>query len=209
VAVVIPLKLVYTPVDDTVTAIRNYQVPRGSHRSWLCSHSSLRSFRPSYRASLVIVCFSNLRTLSQDRNSNCTCPSPAHPHALRYGRPRQSSVYLASRTYGHCRTTRTEGVVESPLHICKQCDISILSSLTLIGQIDGEVPFDEWKTLVVDSGDLVGDILYEEDDKIDPNCFADLETQVENMLKNFIMNRIGHPHPHLHFRLHKRVTSGC
>ena len=26
-AVVIPLKLVYTPVDDTVTAIRNYQVP--------------------------------------------------------------------------------------------------------------------------------------------------------------------------------------
>jgi len=27
VAVVIPLKLVYTPVDDTVTAIRNYQVP--------------------------------------------------------------------------------------------------------------------------------------------------------------------------------------
>ena len=24
---VIPLKLVYTPVDDTVTAIRNYQVP--------------------------------------------------------------------------------------------------------------------------------------------------------------------------------------
>ena len=28
VAVVIPLKLVYTPVDATVTAIRNYQVPR-------------------------------------------------------------------------------------------------------------------------------------------------------------------------------------
>ena len=28
-AVVIPLKLVYTPVDDTVTAIRNYQVPSG------------------------------------------------------------------------------------------------------------------------------------------------------------------------------------
>jgi hypothetical protein len=27
VAVVIPLKLVYTPVDATVTAIRNYQVP--------------------------------------------------------------------------------------------------------------------------------------------------------------------------------------
>ena len=26
-AVVIPLKLVYTPVDATVTAIRNYQVP--------------------------------------------------------------------------------------------------------------------------------------------------------------------------------------
>jgi hypothetical protein len=85
----------------------------------------------------------------------------------------------------------------------------MLSSLTLIGQIDAEVPFDEWKTLVVDSGDLVGDILYEEDDKIDPNWFADLETQVENMLKNFIMNRTGHPHPRLHFRLHKRVTSGC
>jgi hypothetical protein len=43
----------------------------------------------------------------QDRNSNCTCPSPAHPHALRYGRPRQGPVYLASRTYGHCRKSRT------------------------------------------------------------------------------------------------------
>jgi hypothetical protein len=36
-----------------------------------------------------------------------TCPSPAHPHALRYGRSRQAPVYIASRTYGHCRTTRT------------------------------------------------------------------------------------------------------
>ena len=31
-AVVIPLKLVYTPVDDTVTAIRNYQVPSTKER---------------------------------------------------------------------------------------------------------------------------------------------------------------------------------
>jgi hypothetical protein len=31
VAVVIPLKLVYTPVDATVTVIRNYQVPS---RGW-------------------------------------------------------------------------------------------------------------------------------------------------------------------------------
>ena len=30
-AVVIPLKLVYTPVDATVTAIRNYQVPTTKH----------------------------------------------------------------------------------------------------------------------------------------------------------------------------------
>jgi hypothetical protein len=60
------------------------------------------------RASLVIVCFSNLRTLfSQDRHSLCACPSPAHPHTLRYGRSRQAPVYIAARIYGHCRTTRT------------------------------------------------------------------------------------------------------
>ena len=60
------------------------------------------------RASLAIVCISNLRTLfPQDRNSYCDCPSPAHPHALRYGRSRQAPVYLASRTYGHCHTSRT------------------------------------------------------------------------------------------------------
>ena len=32
-AVVIPLKLVYTPVDATVTAIRNYQVPSTKART--------------------------------------------------------------------------------------------------------------------------------------------------------------------------------
>ena len=52
-AVVIPLKLVYTPVDATVTAIRNYQVPstkkdktRGGHgavRRCLVKGSVLRS----------------------------------------------------------------------------------------------------------------------------------------------------------------------
>ena len=31
----------------------------------------------------------------------------SHPHALRYGRSRQAPVYLASRTYGHCRSSRT------------------------------------------------------------------------------------------------------
>ena len=35
-AVVIPLKLVYTPVDDTVTAIRNYQVPSTKSSSRMC-----------------------------------------------------------------------------------------------------------------------------------------------------------------------------
>ncbi len=33
VAVVIPLKLVYTPVDATVTSIRNYQVPSTKSQS--------------------------------------------------------------------------------------------------------------------------------------------------------------------------------
>jgi len=65
----------------------------------------------------VIVYFSNLRTLSQDRNSNCTCPSPVHPHTLRYGRPRQAPVYLASRTYGHCRKRRT-GLHEARFNGC-------------------------------------------------------------------------------------------
>jgi hypothetical protein len=45
VAVVIPLKLVYTPVDDTVTAIRNYQVPStttATPNRVSCSVASLR-----------------------------------------------------------------------------------------------------------------------------------------------------------------------
>ncbi len=32
---------------------------------------------------------------------------PTHPHALRYGLSRQTTVYLASRTYRHCLTIRT------------------------------------------------------------------------------------------------------
>ena len=49
-AVVIPLKLVYTPVDATVTAIRNYQVPSSKyqalsvaelrHKDRMCCHRS-------------------------------------------------------------------------------------------------------------------------------------------------------------------------
>jgi hypothetical protein len=34
-------------------------------------------------------------------------PFTAHPHALRYGRPRQAPVYLASHTHGHCRKIST------------------------------------------------------------------------------------------------------
>ena len=37
---------------------------------------------------------------TDNQHSYCDCSSPAHPHALRYGRPRQAPVYLASRTYG-------------------------------------------------------------------------------------------------------------
>ena len=34
------------------------------------------------------------------RNLNSTCPLLRTPHALRYGRPRQATVYLASHTHG-------------------------------------------------------------------------------------------------------------
>jgi hypothetical protein len=34
-------------------------------------------------------------------------PFTCAPHALNYGRPRQAPVYLASRTYGHCRKSMT------------------------------------------------------------------------------------------------------
>jgi hypothetical protein len=68
----------------------------------------MRSARGSVRQSLDLTCLADLRTLSpQDRNPHCDCPYPPHPHALRYGRSGQAPVYLASRTYGHCRTSRT------------------------------------------------------------------------------------------------------
>ena len=41
------------------------------------------------------------------RNLNSTCPLLRTPHALRYGRPRQASVYLASHTHGPCRKSNT------------------------------------------------------------------------------------------------------
>jgi hypothetical protein len=60
------------------------------------------------RRSLVLAWLADLRTLSpQDRNPHCDCPYPPHPHALRYGRSGHAPVYLASRIYGHCRTSRT------------------------------------------------------------------------------------------------------
>jgi len=87
--------------------------------SWPLLHT-LFSTLP--RASLALACLANLRILFlQDRNSYCDCPSPAHPHALRYGRSRQAPVYLASRTYGHCRTSRTgpREARSQPLHVAE------------------------------------------------------------------------------------------
>ena len=46
-AVVIPLKLVYTPVDATVTAIHNYQVPSTKCRTCtLCLGTCLGAAAP-------------------------------------------------------------------------------------------------------------------------------------------------------------------
>ena len=60
------------------------------------------------RRNLALACLADLRTLTpQDRNPHCDCPYPPHPHALRYGRSGHAPVYLASRIYGHCRTSRT------------------------------------------------------------------------------------------------------
>jgi len=54
VAVVISLKLVYTPVDATVTAIRNYQVPstKGTADPWREQRNQLSSQSESRHAVL-------------------------------------------------------------------------------------------------------------------------------------------------------------
>ena len=67
-----------------------------------CAHAHANPGVPIIsRRSLPLAYLADLRTLSQqDRNPHCDCPYPPHPHALRYGRSGQATVYLASRTYG-------------------------------------------------------------------------------------------------------------
>ena len=50
-AVVIPLKLVYTPVDATVTAIRNYQVPTTKYHGGVKEALKETHFFPFFCAS--------------------------------------------------------------------------------------------------------------------------------------------------------------
>ena len=83
--------------------------------STLCLRPTRSSFRlPPTRSSFLpypapaefSACLP-CRPTDTGRNPHCNCPYPPHPHALRYGRSGQATVYLASRIYGHCRTSRT------------------------------------------------------------------------------------------------------
>ena len=66
VAVVIPLKLVYTPVDATVTAIRNYQVP-----------TLVRDERTHPHRPRLVVYHSTCRPLSSSPPANSFVIGPA------------------------------------------------------------------------------------------------------------------------------------
>ena len=69
VAVVIPLKLVYTPVDATVTAIRNYQVPSTKPPAAVQEQAVLRLGAESL----------NLSLNTQTQNTTTACSIQLHP----------------------------------------------------------------------------------------------------------------------------------
>ena len=94
-AVVTPLKLVYTPVDDTVTAIRNYQVPSTRLAPEHFSAARVLDAR-THTASLAHQTTHSRRTASA--TSCAWCDLDAQRLHLRVERPRRTAVHFFPHT---------------------------------------------------------------------------------------------------------------